>query len=263
MQWLNLKYEKENNYSQAAYWYEKSAVQGYAPAQYNIGVAYRYGRGVPQNLQKAIEWYKKSANQGVVQTQVNLGMSYLSGQGGEVNYVSAKEWFMKAAEKNNSIAIFNIGQLYFYGLGVPKDYIKSEIWLRKALNLGSMRAKNSLALFYGKGLGNIHSNINEAMKILESSACQGYIVAQENLGMIYMEGGDGFPKDYVKSYAWYAAAAENGSEKAKKLQVVAESKLIGGELKQARLLAAEYIKKYPTPVSEDDTYKSKNECNYP
>lgn len=260
---LGFMYEKEKNYTQAAYWYNKSAMQGYGPAQYNIGVAYRYGRGVSKNLQKASEWYQKAASQGVTQAQVNLGMLYLLGLGVSVDYVSARQWFMRASERDNTIAIFNIGQLYFYGLGVPKDYLQAEIWLRKAMELGSMRAKNSLALFYGKGLGNIPLDVNEAMKILESSACQGYVVAQENLGEIYREGGGGLPKNYQQSYAWYAVASENGSQKAKEMQNRVIKKLTDEELKQAKLLAVKYIKKYPAPLDENDTNKSKVECKYP
>ena len=72
---LGFLYEKEKNYTQAAYWYNKSAMQGYGPAQYNIGVAYRYGRGVSQNLQKASEWYQKSANQQISKSGNNSGTS--------------------------------------------------------------------------------------------------------------------------------------------------------------------------------------------
>jgi TPR repeat protein len=260
---LGFLYENKKQYTQAAYWYNKSAMQGYGPAQYNIGVAYRYGRGVSQNLQKASEWYQKSANQGITQAQVNLGMLYLLGLGVSVDYVIARQWFMKASENGNSIAIFNVGQLYFYGLGVPKDYLQAEIWLKKAVDLGSMRAKNSLALFYGKGLGNIPLDINEAMKLLKSSACQGYTVAQENLGGIYIEGGKGFPQDYQQSYAWYAVAVENGSHKAKEMQERVVKKLTDEELKQAKFLAETYIKKYPAPLDENDTNKSNTECTYP
>lgn len=260
---LGFLYETQKDYKQAAYWYNKSAQQGYAPAQYNIGVAYRYGRGVTQDLKKASEWYQKSATQGVVKAQVNLGMLYLLGTGVPVDYNNSRQWFMKASESGDTIAIFNIGQLYFYGLGVPKDYSQAEIWLKKALALGSMRAKNSLALFYGQGLGDIPLNINEAMKILESSACQGYVVAQENLGAIYMGENSGFPKNYLQSYAWYAVAAENGSKKAKQMQAVVIKNLAEDEIKKAKSIAMTYIKKYPAPIDENDTNKSNDECKYP
>ena len=56
------KYYKEGKYREAAYWYEKAANQGNAPAQYNLGVCYENGRGVKKDLKKAKFWIEKSGN---------------------------------------------------------------------------------------------------------------------------------------------------------------------------------------------------------
>ena len=37
---------------------------GYAVAQYNVGVMYRHGRGVPQDHAEAVKWYRLAAAQG-------------------------------------------------------------------------------------------------------------------------------------------------------------------------------------------------------
>jgi len=42
----------------------KAAEQGYAAAQYNLGVMYEYGRGVSQDYGEALIWYRKAAEQG-------------------------------------------------------------------------------------------------------------------------------------------------------------------------------------------------------
>lgn len=39
----------------------KSAENGYAEAQLNIGIYYNYGKGVDKNETKASEWFLKSA----------------------------------------------------------------------------------------------------------------------------------------------------------------------------------------------------------
>ncbi len=36
------------NYTKVARWYRKAASQGYGPAQWQLGTAYREGEGVPQ-----------------------------------------------------------------------------------------------------------------------------------------------------------------------------------------------------------------------
>ena len=67
-------YDDKQDYQQAFNWYQKSANQGYATAQYNLGVMYRDGQGVRQDYQQAFNWYQKSANQGYAAAQNNLGV---------------------------------------------------------------------------------------------------------------------------------------------------------------------------------------------
>jgi len=52
--------------------YAKEAEQGDATAQYNLGVMYFYGRGVPQDNSKAKEWILKAALQGLKPAQEAL-----------------------------------------------------------------------------------------------------------------------------------------------------------------------------------------------
>ena len=58
------KYYNEGIYDLAVESYLKSAEQGYAKAQYGLGVCYESGEGVEQNQETAVEWYLKSAEQG-------------------------------------------------------------------------------------------------------------------------------------------------------------------------------------------------------
>ena len=58
-------------------------------AQYNLGVMYAQGQGVPQNYKQAVYWYKKSANQGDAFAQSNLGLMYAQGQGLPQDYKQA------------------------------------------------------------------------------------------------------------------------------------------------------------------------------
>ena len=60
------------NYAKALYWYNKAAMQGYAQAQFNLGLYYENGWGTLSDPQQAIKWYKKAAEQGMTKAQVNL-----------------------------------------------------------------------------------------------------------------------------------------------------------------------------------------------
>jgi TPR repeat protein len=53
-------------YEEAFKWHTKSAAQGYAIAEINLGLLYERGLGVTKDISKAIEWYTKAAEKGVV-----------------------------------------------------------------------------------------------------------------------------------------------------------------------------------------------------
>src|SRR5437660_1796183 len=75
------------------------ADQGDAQAQYNLGVMYDDGQGVPQNDAEAMKWYRKAAEQGEDRAQNNLASMYASGQGVPQNYAEAMKWFRRAADQ--------------------------------------------------------------------------------------------------------------------------------------------------------------------
>ena len=49
------------DYSEAAGWWRKAADTGYPGAQYNLGLAYAQGRGVPEDQVQAYMWISLSA----------------------------------------------------------------------------------------------------------------------------------------------------------------------------------------------------------
>ena len=75
------------------------ADQGDSQAQYNLGVLYHNGKGVPQDYSEAVKWYRKAAGQGVDAAQYNLGLMYSDGQGVPQDYVLAHMWENLAAAR--------------------------------------------------------------------------------------------------------------------------------------------------------------------
>ena len=84
-------------------WYTKSAEQGFAPAQYNLGTMYNKGLGVTQDYKQAIEWYTKSAEQGYADAQLNLGFMYKYGEGVTQDYVVAYAWYSVAGANGSEL----------------------------------------------------------------------------------------------------------------------------------------------------------------
>ncbi|STZ01824.1 Putative beta-lactamase hcpC precursor [Moraxella equi] len=89
--YLGYAYDLEADYKKAVEWYTKSANQGFAEAQYNLGVMYEKGYGVRQDYIKAFELFAKFASQGDAKAQYNLGAMYVHGQGVKQNYTKALE----------------------------------------------------------------------------------------------------------------------------------------------------------------------------
>lgn len=112
--------------------------------QYNLGVMYNDGLGVPVDYEKARKWYAKAAEHGFADAQNNLGCMYVKGEGVPVDYVSARRWFTKAAEQGLAESQYNLGKIYHLGKGVPVDYETARKWYVKALEQGYEDAKEGL-----------------------------------------------------------------------------------------------------------------------
>jgi TPR repeat protein len=78
------------------------AEQGNADAQYNLGVMYRKGEGVPQDYKEAVNWYRKSADQGYASAQYFLGSMYATGRGVLQDNIYAHMWFNIAASNGDA-----------------------------------------------------------------------------------------------------------------------------------------------------------------
>ena len=104
------------------------AAQGQPDAQYNLGVMYREGHGVPQDYGEALKWLRLAAVQGHVEAQTNLGVMYAMGLGVPQDYTEAVKWFRLAAEQGDPGAQHNLGVMYRDGTGVPQDYVRAHMW---------------------------------------------------------------------------------------------------------------------------------------
>lgn len=80
------------------------AEKGYPFAQFNLGVLYDEGKGMPEDNAKAMEWYLKAAEQGFSQAQVNLGIMYEQGEGTPADPVQAYFWYALAESQGDSLA---------------------------------------------------------------------------------------------------------------------------------------------------------------
>ena len=96
---------RAGDYAAAVKWWKKSAKDGDAMAQCNLGTCYASGKGVAQNYDKAFAWFRKSAVQGNAMAQYNVGNCYLEGYGVQPDACEAIRWYGLAAEQGNVMAM--------------------------------------------------------------------------------------------------------------------------------------------------------------
>ena len=66
-------------------------------AQFNLGLSYDTGMGVPQDSAEAARWFRRAADQGDATAQQNLGVMYANGEGVPREFVAAHMWLNVAA----------------------------------------------------------------------------------------------------------------------------------------------------------------------
>jgi TPR repeat protein len=92
-------YDK-GDYATAFKEWEPLAQAGGSAAQFNLGLLYYDGRGVPQDFAQAAGWFEKAANRGYAKAQHNLGAMFAIGKGVNRDYVQAYKWLSLCAAAN-------------------------------------------------------------------------------------------------------------------------------------------------------------------
>ena len=117
------------------------AEKGDADAQFNLGQAYRLGKGVPLDLAQAQNWLEQASRKGHVDAQSTLGL--LLFQNG--NRVSGMRWLKAAAEAGEPKSMLIVGTALYNGDGVPEDPVKAYAYVSRAAAQGLAPAQATLA----------------------------------------------------------------------------------------------------------------------
>lgn len=89
------------------------------------------------------------------------------------------------------------------------DYSHALSSWRPLATQGNPVAQNDLGIMYLDGKG-VPQNISEAVRFLSLSAAAGSSLGQNNLGGLYRDG-KGVPRDYVRAAQWFSASAAQGN----------------------------------------------------
>lgn len=129
------------DYAAAIKEWRQPAIDGDADAQFNLGQAYKLGRGVPVDLKLAEDWYRKAAAQGHIQAEDNYGLVLF--QNGDRQ--KALPIIQKSVARGEPRAQYILATALFNGDLVKKDWPRAYALMTRASAAGLAPATASLA----------------------------------------------------------------------------------------------------------------------
>jgi uncharacterized protein len=132
---------QQGDYPRAVAAWRPLAEAGNADAQFNLGQAYRLGRGVPQDVAQAEHWFELAARQRHEQAGASLGL--LLFQNGRAR--EAMPWIQAAAMRGDPRTQYVFGTALFNGDIVRRDLPRAYAMMSVAAAQGFPQARTQLA----------------------------------------------------------------------------------------------------------------------
>nr|WP_087575189.1 SPOR domain-containing protein [Sphingomonas sp. CDS-1] len=131
---------QQGDYAKAITVWQPLAQAGDPDAQFNMGQAYKLGRGVKADPAAAIDWYRKAAKQGHSRAEDNLGL--LMFQQGD--RAGALPYLQRAADRGEPRAQYIVGTALFNGDLTTKNWVRAYALMTRASESGLAQATASL-----------------------------------------------------------------------------------------------------------------------
>lgn len=129
------------DYEAAVKEWREPALKGDPDAQFNMGQAYKTGRGVQTDLNIALEWYKKAAAQGHLKATDSYG--HLLHYQGKV--AEALPILQASSDRGDPRARYLLATELFNGTHIAKDWVSAYALMSLASSAGMTPASESLA----------------------------------------------------------------------------------------------------------------------
>ena len=108
----------------------EAAEQGNSSAQFNLGLMYYNGEGVPKDDSEAIRWYRLAAENGDSEAQINLGKCMLTAKAFPRMTLRRCTGFAWLPRMENADAPYYLGVMFDKAEGIPTDYVQAYAWLK-------------------------------------------------------------------------------------------------------------------------------------
>lgn len=197
------------NDRQAAMWYQKSATNGYADAQCEMGSICQWGdMGMPEDPEQSLKWYKAAAAQGLPKALNSYGCILEDEQPSE-----ALKLYKAAGEAGYSMGMSNYARCLYYGIGIEKKIDDAYKWLIRAANADASNdgAQYMLGICYFNGEG-VEKDLEASVKWYRKAADNGHQSAQYELGLCYLYG-EGVEESFDDAIQWFRAGSARGEQR--------------------------------------------------
>lgn len=128
---------RAGDYATAVRAWRPLAEAGNRDAQFNLGLAYENGLGVPADARAAERWYRRAAEQHDRQAQAYLAEMHAKGLGIPRDDSEALHWYRRAAERGHAESQYNVGLFYATGRGVAPSVVQAVAWITVAEENGA------------------------------------------------------------------------------------------------------------------------------
>ncbi|MDF8334245.1 SPOR domain-containing protein [Novosphingobium cyanobacteriorum] len=129
------------DYPAAVKQWQGPAAKGDADAMFNMGQAYKLGRGVPRDPAKAEQMYRLAAEKGHARAADNYGiLLFQTGRQAE-----AMRWISASAERGEPRAMYILGIAAYNGDYAQKDWVRAYALMTRAAASGLTQAVSGLA----------------------------------------------------------------------------------------------------------------------
>ncbi|MBY0583635.1 MAG: SPOR domain-containing protein [Sphingomonas sp.] len=129
------------DYQRAVAEWRPEALAGDPDAQFDMGQAYKLGRGVVADPVQAEEWYRQAAVQGHLQAQDNYALALF--QNGK--RLDAVPWLEKSAARGEPRAQLVLGTMLFNGDIIKKDWVRAYALVLRSSAAGLAQGSETLA----------------------------------------------------------------------------------------------------------------------
>ena len=160
----------------------------------------------------ALKWFQAASNLGQTEAMVYAGEMLARGRGVNApDFAGAVTEFSQAAELGDPEGIYALAECYLLGKGVDKDPKRAVELLAASSALNNPVAMNLLGDVYRRGIpGLIEPNLAESLRLFSQAKERGFLDAQGNLGVLYMNG-QGVPKDEKMAVELFRDGAEKNN----------------------------------------------------